>query len=86
MNVNEHLAPLIALNSEGYGKLRPNQGEGHRSIISAKVRSLISNALGIKKFKYVAYRNMPREPIQTGALCICVEGRPFRSPEEKKST
>ena len=45
-NVNEHLSPLIAVNSEGYRKLRPNQGDGHRNIISAKVLSLLSNALG----------------------------------------
>ena len=84
MNVNEHLAPLIAVNSDGYRKLRPNQSNGHRSIIRAKVRSLISNALGVKKFRYVAYRNMPRDPVQNGTIHICVEGL-FETQEERPS-
>ena len=52
MNINERLFPLIAVNSYVYRKLRPSQGDGHRKIISAKVRSPLSNALGMKKFKY----------------------------------
>ena len=53
MNVNEFLTPLIAVNNDGFRKVRPNQGEGQRSLISSKVRSLLSNALGIKKYRYV---------------------------------
>ena len=74
MNVNEHLSPLVAVNSEGYRKLRPSQGDGYQNIISAKVQSLHSNALGVKKFKYVACRNPPKDPMQNGTRHICVEG------------
>ena len=72
--VNEFLSPLIAANSEGYQKLRPTQGEGHRNLISARVRSLLANALGVKKFRYAAYRNMPKDPMHNGIFHICVEG------------
>ena len=74
MNINEHLSPLIAVNSDGYRKLPPTQGDGHRKIISAKVRSLLANALGMKNLKYVAYRNTPRDPMRDGVFLICVEG------------
>ena len=74
MNGREHLAPPIAVSSEGYRELRPNQGDGHRNIMSAKVRSLLSNALGVKKFTYVACRNMPKDPTRNGTFHVCVEG------------
>ena len=86
MNVSEHLSLLIAVNAEGCRKLRPNQGQGdrHRNIIRAKlVRSLLSNALGVKKFKYVACRNMPRDPMRHGAFHICVEGL-FESQQKRE--
>ena len=60
MNVNEFLSPLIAVSSQGYRKLRPTQGEGHRNLISARVRSLLANKLGVRSSRYAAYRNMPR--------------------------
>ena len=45
MNVNEYLTPFIAVNNDGYRKLRPSQGDGSRSMISSKVRSVLSNAI-----------------------------------------
>ena len=74
MNVNEYLTPFIAVNEDGYRKLRPNQGTGQRSLISSRVRALLSNALGIKKYRYVSYRNMPRERLVDGVCHICIEG------------
>ena len=74
MNVNEFLTPFIAINEDGYRKLRPNQGAGQRSLISSRVRAVLSNALGIKKYRYVSYRNMPKERIVDGVYHICLEG------------
>ena len=74
MNVNEFLTPFIAVNEDGYRKLRPNQGAGERSLISARVRSLLSNALGIRKYRYVSYRDMPKERLVDGIYHICLEG------------
>ena len=66
MNVSEFLSPLIAVNSDGYRQVRPNQGEGQRNLISARVRMLLSHALGVKKFRYTPYRNMPKDVITEG--------------------
>ena len=74
MNVKDYLTPFFAVNNDGYRELRPNQGDGQRSMISSKVRSLLSNALGIKKYRYVGYRNMPRESVVDGIYHICLEG------------
>ena len=74
MNVNEFLTPFIAVNEDGYRKLRPNQGAGQRSLISSRVRAVLSNALGIKKYRYVSYRNMSTERLVDGVYHICVEG------------
>ena len=74
MKVNEFHSPLIAVNSDGFREVRPNQREGQRSLISSRVRLLLSNALGVKKFRYTAYRNMPKEVIKDGIFHICVEG------------
>ena len=74
MNVNEFLTPFIAVNEDGYRKLRPNQGAGQRSLISSRVRAVLSNALGIKKYRYVSYRNMPKERLVDGVYHICIEG------------
>ena len=74
MNVNEFLTPFIAVNEDGYRKLRPNQGAGQRSLISSRVRAVLSNALGIKKYRYVSYRNMPTERLVDGVYHICIEG------------
>ena len=74
MNVNEFLTPFIAINEDGYRKLRPNQGAGQRSLISSRVRAVLSNALGIKKYRYVSYRNMPKERIVDGVCHICLQG------------
>ena len=73
MNVNEFLTPFIAVSEDGYRKLRPNQGAGQRSLISSRVRSLLSNALGIKKYRYVSYREMPKERLVDGVYHICLE-------------
>ena len=43
-------------------------------MISSRVRSLLSNALGIKKYRYVGYRNLPRERTVDGVYHICLEG------------
>ena len=74
MNVNEFLTPFIAVNEDGYRKLRPNQGAGQRSLISSRLRAVLSNALGIKKYRYVSYRNMPKERLVDGVYHICLEG------------
>ena len=74
MNVNEFLTPLIAVNEDGYRKLRPNQGAGQRSLISSRVRAGLSNALGIKKYRYVSYRNIPKERLVDGVYHICLKG------------
>ena len=74
MNVNEYLTPFIAVNEDGYRKLRPNQGTGQRSLISSWARALLSNALGIKKYRYVSYRNMLREHLVDDVYRICIEG------------
>ena len=74
MNVNEFLTPFIAVNEDGYRKLRPNQGAGQRSLISSRVRAVLSNALGFKKYRYVSYRNMPKERLVDGVYHICIEG------------
>ena len=74
MNVNEFLTPFIAVNDDGFRKLRPNQGEGQRSMICSRVRSLLSNSLGTKKYRYVGYRNFPKERIVDGVYHICLEG------------
>ena len=74
MNVNEFLTPFIAVNEDGYRKLRPNQGAGQRSLITSRVRAVLSNALGIKKYRYVSYRNMPKERLVDGVYHICLEG------------
>ena len=74
MNVNEFLTPFIAVNEDGYRKIRPNQGAGQRGMISTRVRSLLSNALGIKKYRYVGYRDMPKERLVDGVYHICLEG------------
>ena len=66
MNVSEFLSPLIAFNSDGYRQVRPNQGEGQRNLISVRVRKLLSHALGVKKFRYTPYRNMPKDVITDG--------------------
>ena len=50
MNINEFLMPFIAVNEDGYRKIRPNQDTGQRGLISTRVRALLSNALGIKKY------------------------------------
>ena len=73
MNVSEFLTPFIAVNEDGYRKLRPNQGAGQRGLISTRVRSLLSNALGIKKYCYVSYRDMPKDRVVDG-VHICLEG------------
>ena len=52
---------MIAVNEDGYRKLRPNQGARQRGLISARVRALLSNARGVKKYLYVSYRQMPTE-------------------------
>ena len=54
--------------------IRPNTGEGHRGLISSRLRLLYSNALGIKKFRYVAFKNMPPEVDKDGVYHICIEG------------
>ena len=74
MNVNEFLTPFIAVNNDGYRKVRPNQGDGQRSLIRSRARSLLSNALGIKKDCYVGYWNLPRERTVDGVYHICLEG------------
>ena len=74
MNVNDYLTPFVAVNNDGYRELRPSQGPGQRSMISSKVRSLLSNALGIKKYRYVGYPNMPKERMVGGIYHICLEG------------
>ena len=74
MNVNEFLTPFIAVNEDGYRKLRPNQGAGQRSLLSSRVRAVLSNALGFKKYRYVSYRNMPKERLVDGVYHICIEG------------
>ena len=56
MNVNEFLSPLIQVNPEVYCKMGPNQGESQRSLISARLRLMLSTALKAKKFCYVARR------------------------------
>ena len=45
MNVNEFLTPFIAANEDGYRTLRPNQGAGQRSLISSRVRAVLSMRL-----------------------------------------
>ena len=70
MKVSEFLSPLFA----GYRSLRPTQGKGHHNLISARVRSLLANALGVKKLRYAAYHNIPKDPMHNGAFHICVEG------------
>ena len=75
MNVNEFLSPITAVNSDGYRKDRPSHGEGQRNLISARVRLLLSNAIGIKTFRYCSYRNMPRDNVvKDGIYHICIEG------------
>ena len=74
MNVNEFLSPLIEVNSDGYRRNRSNQGENQRSLISSRLRLILPNALGVKKFRYVAYRYMPENICQDGVLYICIEG------------
>ena len=74
MNVNEFLTPFIAVNEDGYRKPRPNQGAGQRSLISSRVRAVLSNVFGIKKYRYVSYRNMPKERLVDGVYHICLEG------------
>ena len=74
MNVNKFLTPFIAVNSDGVRAIRPNTGEGHRGLISSRLRLLYSNALGIKKFHYVAYKKMPPEVIKDGVYHIRIEG------------
>ena len=73
MNVNEFLTPFIAVNSDGMRTIRPNTGEGHSVLISSRLRLLYSNALGIKKYRYVAYKNMPTEVVKDGVCHICIE-------------
>ena len=80
---NEFLSPLIAMNSDGCRKVCPNQGEGQRNLISARVRVLLSNALGVKKFRYSAYRNKPKDPMRNSIFHICVEGLFFESQKER---
>ena len=70
----EFLTPFIAVNNDGFRKIRPNQGEGQRSMISSRVRSLLSNALGIKKYRYVGYQHFPEERTVDGVCHICLEG------------
>ena len=82
MNVNEFLTPFIAVNEDGYRKLRPNQGAGQRSLISSGVRAVLSNALGIKKYRYVSYRNMPKERLVDGVYHICLEGL-YEGPQRR---
>ena len=43
-------------------------------MISSRPRLLYSNALGVKKFRYMALKNMPPEVIKDGVYHICVEG------------
>ena len=74
MNINEFLMPFIAVNEDGYRKIRPNQGAGQRNLISARVRALLSNALGIKKYRYLSYREMPTERVIDGVYHVCLEG------------
>ena len=75
MNVNEFLAPFIAVNSDGGMRaIRPSSGEGRRGLIRSRLRLLYSNALGVKKFRYVAYKNMPTEVVKDGVYRICIEG------------
>ena len=74
MNVNEFLTPVVAVKSDGMRTIRPNKGEGHRGLISSQLRLLYSNALGIKKFRYVAYKSMPSQVVQDGVYHICIEG------------
>ena len=74
MNVNEFLTPFIAVNSEGVRAIRPNAGEGPWGLLSSRLRLLCSNALGIKKFRYVAFKNMPPEVEKDGVYDICIEG------------
>ena len=74
MNANEFLAPLIAVNSDGVRAIRPNTGEGPWRLLSSRLRLLCSNALGIKKFLYVASKNMAPEVEKDGVYHICVEG------------
>ena len=73
MNVNEFPTPFIAVNSDGMRTIRPNTGEGHRGLISSRLRLLYSNTLGIKKYRYVAYKNMPTEVVKDGVYHICIE-------------
>ena len=80
MNDDERqfLSPLFHVNTDdGYWTIRPNQGEGQQSLISARPRLLLSNAFGIKKFRYVAYRHMPAKVIKdgVGVFPICVYER-----------
>ena len=74
MNVNEFLMPFIAVNSDGMRTIRPNKGESHRGLIGSRLRLLYSNALGINKFRYVAYKNMPSQVVKDGVYHICIEG------------
>ena len=82
MHVNEFLSPLIAVNPDAYRKIRPSQGEGQGNISGARVRVLLSNSLGVKKFRCTAYRNMPRDPMHSGVFHICVEG--FFESQQKR--
>ena len=52
----------------GRGSRQPNQHACEATAATA------SNALGVKKFCYVAYRHMPAEVIRDGVFHICIEG------------
>ena len=62
MNINEFLMPFIAVNEDGYRKIRPNQG-----------RVLPSNALHIKKHRNVSYREMSTERVVMASTISVLE-------------
>ena len=40
------------------------------------------NSIGVKKFRYTAYRNMPRGPMRNGVFHMCIEG--FFESQQKR--
>ena len=55
-------------------KVRGKKTESQRSLISARWRLSLSNALGVNKFRYVATRHMPFDIYEDGVLQVCIEG------------
>ena len=73
MNVNEFLSPQIGAGAEGLREIHPNQGQ-RQCTIKTLVRLLLSDALGVKKLRYVACHHMPPEVVRHGVYHIRIEG------------